>query len=219
MARRAAISADTPRTRKTFQLESVLCFCKKLCGSAAFPSPGPTGHRRPSTGRSPPEDGLTGSASRIFCFMPAEPASELASDNKMGGSIFGWVSYFVPRAASDYNRIRARRAHLLKPSAVSCQPSAGDPAERASSVFQSDSLLSRTQMLHYTQMRHKTGICVKRILTACPMPLAPCRMPFSHEKRADLRSALFVCLFPQSHAGSMVPLYFSAMNFLTESDW
>ena len=32
-------------------------------------------------------------------------------------------------------QIRARSAHLLKPSTVTRQPSAEDPAERASSVF------------------------------------------------------------------------------------
>ena len=120
-----------------------------------------------ATGDRPPEDRLPkeafiGSASCIFY---AGGAGERACER-----LQKWVGLirvgllFMPRAArapsSDpfgatffpkkaYNRNRARRAHLLKPSAVSCQPSAGDAAERASPVFQSDSLSSRAQMSHY----------------------------------------------------------------------
>ena len=60
-------------------------------------------------------------------------------------------------AASDYNRNRARRAHLLKPSAVSRQPSAETTAERASDVFQSFSLPS------FPTQKEQAGTCPFRL--------------------------------------------------------
>ena len=90
-------------------------------------------------------------ALRAF-FMPAEPARRFTPIIKWAGrNRVGFLFYAARSAselASDYNRIRRRRRHLFKPSAVCRKPSAKGTAERASSVFQSDSLSSRAQMSH-----------------------------------------------------------------------
>ena len=98
-----------------------------------------------------PKEAFIGSASRIFYAGGA--GANLRAITKWVGLIRVGL-LFMPRAArapsSDpfgatffpkkaYNRNRARRAHLLKPSAVSCQPSAGASAERGR--LTSDSLI------------------------------------------------------------------------------
>ena len=49
------------------------------------------------------------------------------------------------------------------------------------------------------------------------VPIEPAEPFISNPKKDRLRDP-FLFLFHYSQAGTMVPLYFSAMNFLTDSD-
>ena len=120
--------------------------------------------------------GGAGSADNFYAGGAGERAERAI---KTGNVPEGHTSHRSAKRHRCHIKIRRRRRHLLKPSAVCRQPSALDPAERASPVFQSFSLsvfqspVSRTNValqpcapLHFAlcTLHFQTGTCAKRIL-------------------------------------------------------